>query len=569
MKVFMRINRQVKWGVVLMYVQMILNIVINICYTPILIRMLGQSEYGIYNLAASIISYLSLFTLGFGSSYIRFYSKYKAQNDEEGIKRLNGLFLTVFSILSSIALIAGMILIGNVKVLFNSTYSANDLKIAKVLMIFLTFNLVISFPMSLFQSFITSQEKFIFQKLINIGKTILSPCLSIVVLYFGHGSIGMVVVTTIISLLIDITNILYCVVKLKMRIKIGKINIPLLKEIFAFSIFIAINQLIDQINGQTDKVILGKMINASAVAIYAVVDTIRHMYVTLSTSVSSVFAPSVYRIYNENKEDSKEQINELFIRIGRLQYYILMLVLTGFIFFGRYFINIWVGEDFSIVYWLVLLLIIPGTVPLIQNIGIEVQRAQNKHQFRSLVYLIVAVTNLVISIIMCKFWGIIGVTLGTCFANVVGTIMIMNVYYHKKTGLNIIKFWKEILKASVGMIVPALFGVMILLFVNFSNVFMFLGLIILYAIIYLVSIYLMSFNKEEKAFVGNILVKLRLKKRVDSQNIVSESNSQIEGEIEESVEVVEENAGEENLDSETADEEIKEAVNDKDEGESL
>lgn len=565
----MRINRQVKWGVVLMYVQMILNIVINICYTPILIRMLGQSEYGIYNLAASIISYLSLFTLGFGSSYIRFYSKYKAQNDEEGIKRLNGLFLTVFSILSSIALIAGMILIGNVKVLFNSTYSANDLKIAKVLMIFLTFNLVISFPMSLFQSFITSQEKFIFQKLINIGKTILSPCLSIVVLYFGHGSIGMVVVTTIISLLIDITNILYCVVKLKMRIKIGKINIPLLKEIFAFSIFIAINQLIDQINGQTDKVILGKMINASAVAIYAVVDTIRHMYVTLSTSVSSVFAPSVYRVYNENKEDSKEQINELFIRIGRLQYYILMLVLTGFIFFGKYFINIWVGEDFSIVYWLVLLLIIPGTVPLIQNIGIEVQRAQNKHQFRSVVYLIVALTNLVISIIMCKFWGIIGVTLGTCFANVVGTIMIMNVYYHKKTGLNIIKFWKEILKASVGMIIPALFGVMILLFVNFSNVFMFLGLIILYAIIYLVSIYLISFNKEEKAFVGNILVKLRLKKRVDSQNIVSESNSQIEGETKESVEMVEENAGEEKSDSETTDEEIKEAVNDKDEGESL
>lgn len=565
----MRINRQVKWGVVLMYVQMILNIVINICYTPILIRMLGQSEYGIYNLAASIISYLSLFTLGFGSSYIRFYSKYKAQNDEEGIKRLNGLFLTVFSILSSIALIAGMILIGNVKVLFNSTYSANDLKIAKVLMIFLTFNLVISFPMSLFQSFITSQEKFIFQKLINIGKTILSPCLSIVVLYFGYGSIGMVVVTTIISLLIDITNILYCVVKLKMRIKIGKINIPLLKEIFAFSIFIAINQLIDQINGQTDKVILGKMINASAVAIYAVVDTIRHMYVTLSTSVSSVFAPSVYRIYNENKEDSKEQINELFIRIGRLQYYILMLVLTGFIFFGRYFINIWVGEDFSIVYWLVLLLIIPGTVPLIQNIGIEVQRAQNKHQFRSLVYLVVALTNLVISIIMCKFWGIVGVTLGTCFANVVGTIMIMNVYYHKKTGLNIIKFWKEILKASVGMIIPALFGVMILLFVNFSNVFMFLGLIILYAIIYLISIYLISFNKEEKAFVGNILVKFRLKKRVDSQNIVSESNSQIEGETEESVEMVEENAGEEKLDSETTDEEIKEAVNDKDEGESL
>ena len=76
----MGVNKQIGWGVILMYVQMILNIVITIFTTPIIINILGQSEYGLYNLAASIISYLNLFTLGFGASYIRFYSKYKAKN---------------------------------------------------------------------------------------------------------------------------------------------------------------------------------------------------------------------------------------------------------------------------------------------------------------------------------------------------------------------------------------------------------------------------------------------------------------------------------------------------------
>ena len=124
----MGVNKQLSWGVILMYVQMFLNVVINIVCTPIIINFLGQSEYGLYNLAASIISYLSLFTLGFGASYIRFYSRYKAKNDEESIKKLNGLFLVVFCILGAIALVAGGFLIQNVEILFNASYSCCQLQ---------------------------------------------------------------------------------------------------------------------------------------------------------------------------------------------------------------------------------------------------------------------------------------------------------------------------------------------------------------------------------------------------------------------------------------------------------
>ena len=106
-------------GIVLQYGQMALNILINLIYTPVMLRLLGDAEYGIYNLAGSVISYLSLLSLGFGASYIRYYTKYKSQRDENGVKSLNALYLLVFSFIGIISLIAGLLISGNVSVFFN------------------------------------------------------------------------------------------------------------------------------------------------------------------------------------------------------------------------------------------------------------------------------------------------------------------------------------------------------------------------------------------------------------------------------------------------------------------
>ena len=57
------ISKQIKLGIVLQYMQMGLSILISLIYTPIMLNILGQTEYGIYNLASSIISYLSLLFL--------------------------------------------------------------------------------------------------------------------------------------------------------------------------------------------------------------------------------------------------------------------------------------------------------------------------------------------------------------------------------------------------------------------------------------------------------------------------------------------------------------------------
>ena len=159
----MKINQR-KAGVILSYAGQLTKILISIIYTPIMLRLLGQSEYGLYQLVYSVVSYLSLLSLGFSSSYMRFYSRNKAQRDEDGVARLNGMFLLIFTSLSIVCVLCGCVMLGNIKGIFGSGLTDSEYSTARILMALLVVNLALTFPNSVFSCAITAHEKFLFQK---------------------------------------------------------------------------------------------------------------------------------------------------------------------------------------------------------------------------------------------------------------------------------------------------------------------------------------------------------------------------------------------------------------------
>ena len=143
---------QLKLGAILSYVSTGLNMAVQLLYTPLMIRLLGQSEYGLYTLVGSVVSYLSLFSLGFTGAYLRFYSQRRAKNDEEGIARLNGMFLTVFCVMSLAALVCGMVLLRFPRALFGNKLTAREVGTARILMAVLVVNIALTFPAGLLES---------------------------------------------------------------------------------------------------------------------------------------------------------------------------------------------------------------------------------------------------------------------------------------------------------------------------------------------------------------------------------------------------------------------------------
>ncbi len=442
-------------GTLLAYVQLLLNVLIGVIYTPILLRYLGSSEYGVYSVATAVISFLTMLDLGFGQTLVRFYVKYRAEGDRDRADRCAGAFLLMYLVLGLVALAIGLGLAnGFLSALFGYKFTVHELDTLRTVLSILVVNLALSLPLSVFSSLITAYERFAFAKLANIVSTLLTYGGILLVLLMGYKSVAVAAVTTVVSVAVKLFLAWYCLARMKVRLTFGRPEWPMLKSIFSFSVFIFLNILIDQLYASTDKFLLGALCGTAAVTVYTVGVQFNGYFQQLSTALSGVFLPKVTRMYAEGADG--RAFTPLFLRLGRLQFVLLSFVLAGFIAFGQHFVVLLGGEENAMAYWIALIIMVPGIVPLSQNIGITITQAMNRHRFRSLSYLVLAVLNVLISIPLTIRWEGVGAAIGTTLALFAGQYAMMNWYYYKKIGLDIPAYWRMAASLTIRMLPCAL-----------------------------------------------------------------------------------------------------------------
>ena len=497
-------KNQLKAGVVLSYISTAISIVIQLVYMPVMIRLLGKSEYGLYSLVSSVVSYLSLFSLGFTGAYLRFFARF--YKNREKLASLNGMFLTLFSILASVATICGIVLSFFPEQIFGSKLLGSELSKARILMLILVINIAINLISGIFDSIIGAYEQFVFQRIVGIASAIVNPFICLPLLLMGYGSVMLVVVATGVTLVRFIVNVWFCIYKIQIPVSFHGFQWSLLKEITVFSSFLLLNMIIDQINWNVDKLILGHTNGTEEIAVYGVASQFNSLFMVFSTTISSVFSPRVNLIAAQKVNNYQTEFTKLMARIGRIQWFILGLLTGGFIVFGKYFIvHIFAGEGYEEAYIVALFLVIPTLIPLIQNVGIEMQRAINKHQFRSIIYMIIAISNVAISIPLAGKWGAVGAAMGTAFSLLIGNGLIMNIFYHKVLHINMKYFWKEILKTWKGFLIPTILALLITRCVAFDNMRIFLINAVIFTVVYCVSILIFSCNVEEKKLIFSMI----------------------------------------------------------------
>lgn len=497
---------QLKAGAFLSYLSIGLNNIIGLIYTPFMLRMMGQSEYGLYSLVASIVAYLTVLDLGFGNAIVRYTAKFRAEGKEQEQYEMFGMFLILYSIIGIIAFLIGLGLYFNVDRFFNATMDTTELYKIRVMMLLMIANLAVTFPMSIWGAIITAYENFVFQKLINIIRIILNPLVMVFMLYMGYRAIGMVVVTTLFNIVTLVIYWWYCNHKLKIKVVVGKFRYGFMKEISIYSFWIFLNSIMDRIYWGTGQFILGIYSGAAAVAVFAVAIQLQQIYMAFSSAISGVFLPKITAMFTKNN-DMKE-ISSLFIRTGRIQYIVMAFILTGFILFGKSFVSLWAGVDYVDAYWIAICFFVPLTVPLIQNLGITILQARNQMKFRSLLYVLIAILSLIISIPLSKMYGGVGCAIGIALALVLGQIIVMNIYYYMRVDIDIILFWKEIAKMSI---TPLIVGGGCFIFLKNIEIITALELafyIMIFAIIYLPAFWFVSMNSYEKKIFSSSIKKI-------------------------------------------------------------
>lgn len=284
---------QLKAGAALSYISIGLNNIIGLLYTPYMLRMMGQNEYGLYSLVASVVAYLTVLDLGFGNAIVRYTAKFRAEAKTKEQYEMFGMFLVLYCAIGLVALGAGFGLYLHIDTLFGDTMSPEELGKVRVMMLLMVFNIAFTFPMSIWGAVINAYEKFVFPKAINITRIVLNTVIMVVLLELGYKAVAMVVLITLFNMVTLIINAWYCKYRLCIHVKFVRFKWGFLKEVSIYSFWLFLNAIMDRIYWSTGQFVLGMFKGAMVVAVYAIAIQLQGIYMSFSTAISGVFLPRI------------------------------------------------------------------------------------------------------------------------------------------------------------------------------------------------------------------------------------------------------------------------------------
>ena len=395
----------------------------------------------------------------------------------------------------------------NLDKIFSFSMTDSEIISAKNIFLLLIFNIIITISTMIFRAIINAHEKFLFLKGSETIQLILQPILVVLILQEYPTAFSVALVQTILNICLIVARIYYCFMKLEIKIKFHYWDKNLFHEFkkLALSCFVVV--IIDQVFFKTNQIILGIVEGTTSVAIYAIASLIYMNYMALSLAISGVYLPHIVELTTQ--VNGLKKISDLFIAIGRWQYFLLAGIASGFIIFGQQFIIFWAGKEFLDAYWITLLIIIPFTIDLIQNLGLAVLQAQNKYDFRAKVYFCMGVLNLCLAIPLAKAYGGVGCAFATGLSMFIGNGLIMNWYYLKEIKLDIKTFWQNIQRITIGVLGATCIGFVLKYFIDFKNLWIFVMSLIVYTIIYIMIMYIGFMNYDEKNKIKSIILRIK------------------------------------------------------------
>lgn len=441
----MKEKTNIRFGIILSYITLAANIIVTVFFTPFILRKIGDDQYGLLSFVNSLTSWLTVLTSALGSAYIRFATIETANNGSPN--RINSIYAKLFLILSCavclISIAASTILFAGLIPFEN--YTESQKRIIPILFVISSLQIVVSVALSVFSLFNNYKKKFIFIRSASLLVVILNVIFTLVAIMLGGNIVSIAVVHLAVNFLSLLANALF---SLKSGFKFAKASIKenkgLVINLAVFSSFILLNSIVDQINNSLDKTILGFLSAPETVTVYQLGQSFSTYLITMSVAVSSTFVPKINELVAQNKKD---EYHKLFLKVSWLQSAIIVFAVGGFAISGIDFASAWLSgteTDPKTVFVLAIVLLALYMIPLTENSTIEIQRAMNRHKFRSVSYIIIAAANAAVSIILVYVLpddlAVYGCLIGTVFAMVVGNWIVMNIYNKKAIGLPIEKY---------------------------------------------------------------------------------------------------------------------------------
>lgn len=493
--------REKKIAGILSFFSIGLKILSTLFYIPFVLGKIGEREYGLFNIIGSVIAYITIIDFGINDSTLRYFVKYKIEKSTKIKNQILGSISSVYILIIVIAILVSVIVYLLLENLFGSNISYGELIRLKQMFVLASVSIIVTLGTNPLGAALNAYEKFIFLKLGDIIVFTLTTILIVLFLFYGYGIVTMVGISAALNIIYQLVKFILVRVKLGILFPYFNCDRKIVKEIvlYASPVFVVI--FVEQIYWKLDNLIIGSIIGPAFVTFYSMGVVFQKYILSFSTAISRLMAPSIIMSIDLNSN-----INELtkkYIRISRIQAVIVTLICLNLVLWGKTFIELWLGESFNISFYVMVVVLIPFSFDIVGNLRNTFLQVNGLYWERAKVLLIVAILNIVLTLFLINYYGIIGAAASTSFAILIGNLW-TNFLLHNKVGINYLTFFKSTwLQLFYAVIITVSTGITL----NYMNIFSdWLSLIfnvLITSLFYLIAVYFLYLNAEEK----NIFIK--------------------------------------------------------------
>ena len=491
-------------GVLVSYAYTFAEVAVNLIYVPLLLTTIGKTEYGLYQTVGAIMSYIISINSVLSAGVSRYYCMYKAEGDERMMESTLAIAKRLYWGISAVAVAIVLLLIPLMRMAYASSYTEWQLDECSVMLVVLAVNMVVTFNNTINIAAINANERFVFLKGTQLITLVCQPVLIIALGSVFPSAVMITLVVLAMNVLCSTLQRVYAQGFLGTKYTFHGWDKWLLKGLLGFSATIVLVTIADQIFWNSGKLLIGYFAGADLVAVFGVGSQIYGAYTAAGMAISGVFFQRVSELVHA-KHDMRA-VSELFARVGRVSFTALFLILGGFLVLGRDFVVLWAGEDFGAAFWVAVLVMVPMTIDLVQNLGLTILQVLDKYFFRGVVYIGLSVANIVVSFAVIPGWGVVGAAASSGLCMLIGNGLIMNWYYGARAGLDIKLFWREVLRCGaplllVAAVMAVVREVLPIELLNWPELIV-MGLV--YVLLYLLVYWKISSNEWERRAIGSL-----------------------------------------------------------------
>jgi O-antigen/teichoic acid export membrane protein len=438
-------SRQVFENTAALTLLKVVTLFVNFLVVPLCIKLLGMQMYGLWAIINGVIGYFSLMDFGAGSAFLTQFALFASQGMMTRIRQVMTFgaifYLSLMMVFFPAAWIVSRHLFG--------WFHISDVN-PQVLDVF-WWSYAYLFLIQAFGGFDTFLYAIQRMKLTTMVGIIaqIANSLILVTCLLAHLSMYSFVVANYTSFL-GKTLVLYWLARNQARGPLFcnpfKIQRGLIKELFSFGAWMQVNNISNQINMETDRVLIGVFVNAGAVSVYELANKLSLLSRTIPLNFLGALLPAISSL---EAHGNREKIKEVYIDASRLLA-LLTIYFAGFVVAASYPISVlWLGRSMPQLSGIIILLTVAYVVNNLTGVGTTILRAIAKPRLESYYALLGAGMNIALTLLLAPRYGVWGIVLGTLIGSVIGSVYFVAMF-QRQIGLTWYNgFWRWLLPLCI------------------------------------------------------------------------------------------------------------------------